>query len=364
MTQSGGVGPGLESRIDDWMRAYQGAVPGAALIVLRDGVPLVRRAYGLADVDRGCVATPSTGYRLASMSKQFTAAAILLLAEDGRLSIDDPVRRWLPTLPDAAEAMTLRHLLTHRSGILDFEDLIPEGSSAQVRDAGALALLESHDRSYFAPGQNYRYSNSGYVMLSLVVGCASGMDFARFLRERIFRPLDMRNTVAFETGISVVPHRALGYTYTGRSWACTDQSLTSATLGDGGIYSCIDDLARWDAALGDARLLRPGSLRSAFAAATPTDDPAVQYGFGWCVAGDSRWHTGETVGFRNIILRNISHSITVIILTNRSEPAPYAAALAVAGLFLPAAAQVPLVPPCSGPDPGRRPLPNPVADGQ
>ena len=357
MKQATDTGIGPESQIDEMMRAYQAAVPGAGVVVLRDGVPIVRRVYGLSDVELGVAATSATNYRLASMTKQFTAAAILLLAEDGRLSIDDPVRRWLPTLPDAADGMVIRHWLTHRSGILDYEDLIPERTSRPLHDADALALLETQDRSYFAPGTSYRYSNSGYVLLSLIAERAAGMDFASFLRERIFQPLGMCNTVAFVEGISQVPHRAFGYSHAGDSWIRTDQSLTSATLGDGGVYSSIDDLAKWDAALGDGRLLRPETLELAFAPATSTDDPAVQYGFGWRISGETRWHTGETLGFQNVILRFVSHGLTVILLTNRNDPSPYPTALAIANLFLPSAAQAPAVHLSAGPDSGLRPLP-------
>jgi CubicO group peptidase (beta-lactamase class C family) len=347
----------IESRIDGLMRGYQGAAPGAGLGVLLDGAPIVRRAYGLSDVEHGAAATPATNYRLASMTKQFTAAAVLLLAEDGRLSIDDPVRGWLPTLPDAAQGMTIRHLLTHRSGIPDYEDLIPENTSAQVQDAGALALLETQNRRYFIPGTGYRYSNSGYVLLSLIVGRASGLDFASFLRERIFKPLGMCNTTALIAGRSV-PHRAFGYSLMDQSWTRTDQSLTSATLGDGGIYSSIDDLAKWDAALGDERLLRFASLRLAFAPATSTDDPAVHYGFGWRITGDTLWHTGETVGFQSVILRCVANRLTVIVLTNRNDPAPYSTALSVAGLFVPIPDELHQVQGAVGPPPGLRPLPN------
>jgi CubicO group peptidase (beta-lactamase class C family) len=357
MTQTVDVRIDPESPIDELMSAYHGAVPGAGLVVLRDGVPVVRRAYGLSDVEQGAAATPATNYRLASMTKQFTAAAILLLAEDGRLSIDDPVRRWLPGLPDAADGMVIRHWLTHRSGILDYEDLIPEGTSTPLHDADALALLETQNRSYFVPGTSYRYSNSGYVLLSLIAERASGMGFASFLRERIFRPLGMHGTIAFAAGVSEISSRAFGYSFMGHSWTRTDQSLTSATLGDGGIYSSIDDLAKWDAALGDGRLLRPEMLELAFAPSTSTDHPAVQYGFGWRVAGETRWHTGETLGFQNVILRFVSHGLTVILLTNRNDPSPYPTALAIANLFLPSAAQAPAVHLSAGPDSGLRPLP-------
>ena len=118
------------------------------------------------------------------------------------------------------------------------------------------------------------------------------------------------------------------------SWTRTDQSLTSATLGDGGIYSSIEDLAKWDAALYGDRLLRPASLRLAFQPATPTDDPAVRYGFGWRITGGTAWHSGESIGFRNVIVRYLEQRFTVIVLTNRDDPPPYPAALAIAKLFL------------------------------
>ncbi|HKF96935.1 MAG TPA: serine hydrolase domain-containing protein, partial [Steroidobacteraceae bacterium] len=147
----GGREPDTAARIDALMRPYSGAVPGACVLVLRDGVPLFRRAYGLADLEQRVPAVPATNYRLASMTKQFTAAAILLLAEDGRLSLDDPIRKWLPELPPAAAPMTIRQLLTHVSGLIDYEDLIPSGTMQQVHDADVLRLLAAEDRTYFPP---------------------------------------------------------------------------------------------------------------------------------------------------------------------------------------------------------------------
>jgi CubicO group peptidase (beta-lactamase class C family) len=319
-------------------------------LVVRDGLPIIRHSVGLADLESRTAATPATNYRLASMTKQFTAAAILLLAEDGRLSLADPVRKWLPTLPAAANDITIRHLLTHTSGLIDYEDVMAEGTSRQLHDADVLHLLESQDRTYFAPGTAYRYSNSGYSLLALIVGRASGTDFATFLRQRIFLPLHMQNTVAFEEGISTVANRAYGYSLVNNSWTRTDQSLTSAVLGDGGIYSSIDDLAKWDAALYDSRLLRPESLRAAFTPATKTDDPAVQYGFGWRMTGESLWHSGETMGFRNAIVRFPKHRLTVVVLTNRDDGEPYFLALAIAKIYLPSADAVHAAHAATGPD--------------
>jgi CubicO group peptidase (beta-lactamase class C family) len=338
------------TKVDALIRPYAGAVPGASVLVVRDGLPIIRRSVGLADLEGRVAATPATNYRLASMTKQFTAAAILLLAEDGRLSVTDPVRKWLPTLPAAANDITIRHLLTHTSGLIDYEDVMAEGTTRQLHDADVLRLLESENRTYFAPGTAYRYSNSGYALLALIVGRASGSDFATFLRERIFRPLHMQNTVAFEEGISTVADRAYGYSLVNNTWTRTDQSLTSAVLGDGGIYSSIDDLAKWDAALYDDRLLRAESLRLAFTPATKTDDPAVQYGFGWRMTGESLWHSGETMGFRNVIVRFPQHRLTVVVLTNRDDREPYFLALAIAKIYLPSADAVHAAHAAAGPD--------------
>jgi CubicO group peptidase (beta-lactamase class C family) len=206
-----------------------------------------------------------------------------------------------------------------------------------VHDAGVLAILEKQNRVYFAPGTNYRYSNTGYSLLSLIVEKACGQRFAAFLHDRIFAPLGMRNTVAFEDGVSAVSSRAYGYSMSGDHWTRTDQSSTSAVLGDGGIYSSIDDLARWDAALYDDRLLRAESRALAFTPATHTDNPSIDYAMGWRVTGETLWHSGETRGFRNVIIRDPERRLTVIVLTNRNDPEPYVTARAIAKLYSKAA---------------------------
>lgn len=320
--------------VDALMGAYRGRVPGASVLVVDHGRPRVRRAYGLADLESGESATPVTNYRLASLTKQFTAAAIALLVEGGRLGFDDRVRDWLPSLPAALAPVTLRHLLTHTTGLVDYENLIAPDTTVALRDADVLAFLEREDRTYFTPGTAYRYSNGGYALLALIIERAAGTRFAAFLRTRLFEPLGMHGTVAFEAGVSTVPHRAYGYSAIGASWMRTDQNATSSVLGDGGIYSSIEDLAKWDAALYDERLLRADSLRELFTPASPTDDPAVRYAMGWRVTGETIWHSGESIGFRNVIVRYPCRRLTVIVLTNRNDPEPYRTALAIATGYL------------------------------
>ena len=328
--------PAQQAAIDQLMQRYDGHVPGASLLVLKDGKAVVRKAYGYADLQNGVKATPQTNYRLASVSKQFTAAAILLLAEDGKLGLDDPVRTWLPSLPPATEAIRLHHLLSHTSGLIDYEDVMDAKQEWQLHDADVLKLLEGQDRLYFAPGSSYRYSNSAYCLLALVVEKASGQRFADFMRTRIFAPLHMDASVEYEDGVSTVIHRAYGNSEIDGRWVRTDQSNTSATLGDGGVYSSIDDLAKWDAALYDERLLKRSSLQAAFAPQTKTPEPDVPYyGYGWRINGDALWHSGETIGGRNVILRYPKEKLTVVILSNRNEPEPYRTALEIAKLFRP-----------------------------
>jgi CubicO group peptidase (beta-lactamase class C family) len=322
-----------EASVDALMKRYDGDGPGASLLVIRDGVPLVRRGYGFADLEHRVAATPQTDYRLASVSKQFTATAILLLAQDGKLSLDDRARRWLPSLPATADAITVRQLLSHQGGLIDYEDIMAADTSVPLRDKDVLTLLAKTDHLYFAPGTSYRYSNGGYAVLALIVEQASGMPFQDFLRQRIFLPLGMTGTLAYVAEGPPVPHRAFGYSEEGQHWLRTDQSMTSSVLGDGGIYSSIDDLARWDAALYDNRLLSEASRKAAFTPWTATDDPTVEYGYGWRITGETLWHSGETIGFRNVIVRYPKRHLTVVLLTNRNDPEPYRTALAVGDLF-------------------------------
>lgn len=320
--------------VDALMERYAGDAPGASVLVLHDGVPVLRKSYGLANREERVSATPATNYRLASVTKQFTATAIMLLAEEGRLSLDDGVRKWLPSLPASANAITLRNLLTHSSGLIDYEDVMPADFSGQLHDADVLRLLETQDRTYFPPGSGYRYSNSGYALLALIVERTSGKAFPEFLQLRVFRPLCMTHTLAFVEGGPAIADRAYGYSESANGWKRTDQSTTSAVLGDGGIYSSIDDLAKWDAALYDDRLLSEESRELMFAPHVVTDQPEIRYGFGWRITGETLWHSGESIGFRNVIVRYPQRRLTVIVLTNRNDPEPYAMAKAIAELAI------------------------------
>ncbi|HSP17508.1 MAG TPA: serine hydrolase domain-containing protein [Thermoanaerobaculia bacterium] len=313
--------------LDPLFHDYSGNVPGASVIVIRDGKVVVRNAFGMANLEEHIEATPETHDRLASVTKQFTAAAILTLAGDKKLSLDDPIRRWLPSLPGYADAITIRHLLTHTSGLIDYEDVIPSATTKPLTDADVLRLLETQTATYFPPGSSYRYSNSGYVLLALIVEKGSGQRFAAFLHDRIFEPLGMKTTVAHEEGISTVAHRAYGYSREGGGWRRTDQSVTSATLGDGGIYTSVDDLVPWITALEKGRFAEASVPR------VETDEKGVRYGFGWKIGEHDGqrivFHTGESIGFRNAVVRFPDEHLAIIVLTNRNEGHPKDLAISV-----------------------------------
>ena len=321
---------------DQLMQPYTGNVPGASLLVIKNGKILLRRGYGMADLEHHVAATPATDYRLASVTKQFTAAAVLLLAENAKLKLDDSIRDWLPTLPSFADQVTLRELLSHTGGLLDYEDLIPPGTTRQLNDGDVLRMISATTHTYFPPGTAYRYSNTGYVLLGLVVEKASGMSLQEFLKRRIFAPLHMDHTLLYVHDAMTVPSRAYGYSHIDGKWQLTDQDLTSATRGDGGIYASIDDLAKWDAALYDNRLLSDASRKLAFSPhAKVVGEPyQADYGFGWRITGDTLWHSGESIGFRNVIVRWPKQHLTVILLSNRNAPEPYRTVLAIAEPFL------------------------------
>jgi CubicO group peptidase (beta-lactamase class C family) len=324
--------------------------PGAAMLVLRDGRPVFQHGYGVTDLKTRRNIDSHTNFRLASLSKQFTAMSIMLLVHDGKLHYEDRLRDIFPEFPAYGRAITIRQLLNHTSGLLDYEDLMEAqpnrwSETVQIQDAEVLTLLEQQSKTKFVPGTHWEYSNSGYVLLGLVVEKVSGLTFGEFLRERIFSPLKMDHSLAYEKGKNEVTDRAYGHAKVGKTWQQTDQSPTSATLGDGGIYTSVEDLAKWDAALRDNTLLSAAEMQPALSpvqvadnSVRGPDNEAEAYGFGWYLKpykGHERmWHYGETMGFHTNIQRFPADHLTVIVLANRTDVNPGERALKVADLYL------------------------------
>jgi len=289
----------------------------------------------------------------------------MLLARDGKLHYDDHLTDFFPEFPAYGKSITVRNLLNHTSGLPDYGDLLmkrypntPPEKVPQILDAAVLKLLEQQSSGEFAPGTKWEYSNSGYAVLAMIVEKVSGKSFGQFLQERIFTPLKMKNTLAYEKGENEVPHRAYGHSKIQKEssqdakavWQETDQSPTSAVLGDGGIYSSIDDLAKWDRALRDHTLLSAAEMQPALTPVQPTGGPAkfpegqsLTYGFGWFLdpyqshqnqAHKRMSHDGETIGFRTTIQRFPDDQLTIIVLANRTDINPEELALKVADLYL------------------------------
>ncbi len=187
-------------------------MPGAAVMVIKDGNVLFSHGYGLANVEEKIPVTDSTDFRLASVTKQFTAMCILQLIEKGKLDFQTKLKSIFPQLPDFANKITIKNLLQHAAGLQDYESLIPDTATVQVKDKDVLEMIAKTDSLYFPPGTKHKYSNTGYAILSLVVEKISGMPFRDYLKKNIFDPLKMKKTLAYEKGINTIPNRAFGYT--------------------------------------------------------------------------------------------------------------------------------------------------------
>ncbi len=326
--------------------------PGAAALVVYNGRTVFRRGYGVTDLRSREPIDEHTNFRLASFTKQFTATCIMLLVHDGKLRYDDHLTDIFPEFPAYGKSITVRNLLNHTSGLEDYDDLLskqypdtPPEKVPQIHDAGVLKLLEQQTTAKFPAGTKWEYSNSGYAVLAMIVEKVSGKPFGQFLQERIFTPLKMKNTLAYEKGKNKVPHRAYGHTWEDDAWHETDQSPTSAVLGDGGIYSSIDDLAKWDRALSLHTLLTEAEMQPALTPVQPADGAEgfpdgkpVKYGFGWFLdpyQGHRRMsHDGSTVGFLTTIQRFPEDHLTIIILANRTDGNPEVLALKIADMYL------------------------------
>lgn len=338
--------------------------PGAAVLVLKDGRTVFEQEYGLRDLRTMTKIDAYTNFRLASFTKQFTAMAIMLLVHDGKLRYDETLTKLFPDFPAYGKTITIRNLLNHTSGLPDYEDLMDAAEKTQgpiwtpekqIQDDEVLELLEKEKAGKFAPGTSWSYSNSGYVVLGVIVANVSGKSYGEFLHDRIFAPLKMNHTLVYQKGKNEVANRAFGHTKENDIFKETDQSATSATLGDGSIYSNLEDLAKWDAALRNHTLLSEKEFQPALTAVKlndgsephwpkePNDDnlhpgQPMAYGFGWFVypyQGRQRLsHTGTTMGFRTVIERfTKDDGLTIIILCNRTDLDPEKLALQVADLI-------------------------------
>jgi len=313
----------MQEKIDALFQEFDRPdVPGASIAIIRNGEFLFNKSYGMANLAEKIPATRFTNYRLASVSKQFTAMAIMILKHKHALNFDDPIVKFFPDFPKITEKITVRHLLNHTSGLVNYEDIIPPECSTPLKDQDVRLLLKTQHGTHFTPGAAYRYSNTGYALLALIVEHISGERFADFMRENIFIPLGMNESVLFEQGISTVNHRAFGYKETDAGFELSDQSLTSAVLGDGGVYTSINDYFKWDQSLYGESLVSSDILNEAFTSGKLSDGTLAGYGFGWRVEERRGMklvhHNGSTCGFNTAVRRVPEKRLTIVIFANRT----------------------------------------------
>lgn len=311
----------LASRIDASIAPYFKAdAPGATVIVVKDGKPVLRRAYGMADTAKGVSMRPEMALRLGSITKQFTSTAILMLLDEGKLALDDDITKHLPDFPAKGKKITIEHLLTHTSGIPSYTGK-PGYMLNMAQDMSVAQMIDSfkNDPLEFEPGSQYRYNNSGYFLLGAIIEKISGQTYAAFLEQRIFAPLGMQDTYYEGVGRSKAPVAA-GHTRSDKGFGAASPLSMTQPYAAGSLVSTVDDLARWDAAIAGGRLLKPSSWKRAFTSYHLTDGKATGYGYGWDVSkvqGETAMgHGGGINGFTTHALRFPEQKVYVAVLTN------------------------------------------------
>lgn len=328
----------MADRVDDLIKAEMAThrIPGLSLLLLQSNQPIKRACYGLANVELSVPVAPETVFEIGSITKQFTAACILLLAQDGRLSVEDPVSRHLHQAPDSWKDITLRHLLTHTSGLKSYTGLDGFELRRHLTQDQFIKAIGAYPLE-FKPGDSWRYCNTGFNLLGFVIENVSGKNYWDFLSQRIFQPLAMNSTTNRLPAI-IIPNRAAGYEQTNHVWINRDYDLTDV-FSAGAILSTIGDLAKWNASLDVGTLLSASTRRQMWTPAKLNDGASTHYGFGWRIdefqGHTNIGHGGSTSGFSATLQRFPDDSLAVIILTNTDEQIATDLARQVAALYLP-----------------------------
>lgn len=316
-------------------KLYPADAPGAAVIAVREGKTVLRKGYGMADLELAVPVQPDMVFRIGSMTKQFTAVAVLMLVEEGKLAVTDPITKLLPDYPTGGKTITVEHLLTHTSGIKSYTDM-PD-FLANIRKDYTVAQLIDHFKGEpmeFAPGERYQYDNSGYFLLGAIIEKASGMGYEAFLKKRIFDLVGMTQT-SLDNGSRIIPRRAHGYAREGEAWKNADWISMTQPYAAGALVSTVDDLAKWDAALYTGKLVRPETLQLAVTPHKLPNGKPIEYGYGW---QPGTWegltviqHGGGINGFVSMGVRVPEKKAYVAVLSNRiADPFPFPIAQRIA----------------------------------
>lgn len=314
--------------------------PGGAVGVVMDGKLIFARGYGMANLEHDIPITPETVFRIGSTSKQVTAGAIALLEQQGVLSLDDPIRKWIPELPDYASGITLKHLLHHTSGIRDYLILMEfsgYGKMDWYSDEEALEVLARQRALNFEPGTDFLYSNSGYFLLSKVIERATGQTLAEYAEEYLFRPLGMENTHFHNDPVKIVSNRATGYSPT-EDGRYRINVTTLPMIGDGGVFTTIEDMALWAQNLAEPKVGGKKWLEVMLKSGVLSSGDTTNYALG-LYYGEHRGlrtvgHSGSWVGYLANLTRFPDHDLTIITFFNRSDADPIHLSFQTAELFL------------------------------
>jgi CubicO group peptidase (beta-lactamase class C family) len=291
---------------------------GISVLVIRDGDKIFNRSFGFAEISAKRKATNATNYRIASVTKSFTAMAVLMLRDQGKLKLEDPLSSFFPGLPSFAGEITVKEMINHTSGLKSYGDA-PKGTT--FTDMDILRVVEKQDSTKFVPGSRFSYSNTAYVLLGLIVQKVSGLSLADFVRRNIFVPLKMKNST-FNNREGKIINRAYGYNLRNGKLVLEDQSDASYLQGDGGIYSSIDDFYHWDQALYSDKLLSRKTMDEIFSPSS-TEAVGLDYGYGWYIEnrfGTKRVsHSGGTTGFSSYYVRYPEKKFSIVIFANQNE---------------------------------------------
>jgi CubicO group peptidase (beta-lactamase class C family) len=317
----------VSAKVDAAVESYRKAqkIPGVSLAVCRDGKVVKATGYGLGNVEWNDAVTPQTIFQTGSVGKQFTAMAVMMLVEGGKIGLDDKLSKYVPESPAIWRGVTIRNLLTHTSGISDYggeEDLMAKGVINFRKDYTEEELIPAFAKMKmdFHPGEKWGYSNTGYVLLGIVIHRVTGEFYGDFLQERIFRPLGMSATRIISEA-DIVPQRSGGYRLVkgelkNQDWVAP----TLNTTADGALYTNVLDLAKWDAALREKKFVKASSYAQMWSAVKLNDGKTYPYGFGWFLEDRGGYkavsHTGSWQGFTMAINRYEKGGLTVIVMTN------------------------------------------------
>jgi CubicO group peptidase (beta-lactamase class C family) len=328
---------GITAKVDEYVKAemQKQRIPGLSLAVIKDGQNILAKGYGIANVEHQVPVKPETIFQSGSVGKQFTATAVMMLVEEGKISLDDSINKYFTDAPESWKEITVHHLLTHTAGTTDYPrdfDFRRDYTEDELLKRAASIPLA------FQPGEKWSYSNLGYVMLGILVGKVTGKFYGDFIRDRIFRPLGM-NTARIISEADIVQNRAAGYRLANgdlknQQWV----SPALNTTGDGSLYLTALDMVKWDAALYGEKILKKSSLVKMWTAVKLNNGKTHPYGFGWSL-GEMRGrhiieHGGAWQGFKSYIARYIDDKLTVVVFANLAQADTQKIIRGVAAIYL------------------------------